>query len=151
MYLLRIAILLCLVVEASFASPICTDSIDSHRFDCYPDDDATQEKCESRGCCWKISSSSFKKGVPLNVPYCFYPSNFGYELVKQEETATGYMLDLQMQQKGPFGQNIANLKVDVRLETQQRLHVKVIVPNFQCRVVIYASYTSLIVYLVLRL
>lgn len=121
----RIAILLWFVVESAFGSPVCTDSSDSHRFDCYPDDGATQEKCESRGCCWKHASSSPKPNIPLNVPYCFYPENFGYQLVKQEETATGYMLDLEMQQKGPFGEDITNLKVDVRLETQQRLHVKI--------------------------
>ena len=115
------------VFEPLSGAPDCTDSSDSLRFDCYPDDGASQEKCESRGCCWKEASSSpHETDVPLNVPYCFYPKNFGYRLVKQRDTDTGYMLDLQMQQKGPFGNDIALLKADVRLETQYRLHVKVV-------------------------
>ena len=123
--------LLWIVFEPSSGSPDCTNTADSLRFDCYPDDGASQEKCESRGCCWKEASSSpHETDVPLNVPYCFYPKNFGYRLVKQQNTSTGYMLDLQMQQKGPFGNDIALLKADVRLETQYRLHVKVPLRDF---------------------
>ena len=108
------------------SSPDCTRDADSKRFDCYPDVGASEDKCEDRGCCWKVASNALYGGsVPLNVPYCFYPKNFGYELVNQQETDTGFLLDLQMQQHGPYGEDIVNLKVDVRLETEYRVHVKV--------------------------
>lgn len=27
--------------------------VDAMRFDCYPEADPNQQKCEARGCCWK--------------------------------------------------------------------------------------------------
>lgn len=116
-----------------YSSPVCTEDADNLRFDCYPEPGASEEKCESRGCCWKVAENSRHAAslgdetvtVPLDVPYCFYPRNFGYQLVKQQETATGYLIELQMQQKGPFGGDITSLKVDIRLETENRVHVKV--------------------------
>ena len=121
---------LCFLFVHCYSSPDCTDDADSKRFDCYPDSGATEDKCEGRGCCWKEASQlsnayEFRIKVPLNVPYCFYPKNFGYKLVNKQETDTGFLLDLQMQQKGPYGGDIGNLKVDVRLETEYRVHVKV--------------------------
>lgn len=124
---LRILAILCCTFVQCYSSPDCTHDADSKRFDCYPDEGAAENKCESRGCCWKDATNAILGGkVPLNVPYCFYPKKFGYELVKQQETDTGFLLDLEMQQKGPFGGDIANLKVDVRLETEYRVHVKVL-------------------------
>jgi hypothetical protein len=110
-------------LKGCHSSPDCSDDADSKRFDCYPDQGAAEETCESRGCCWKDAKNY---AIPLNVPYCFYPKNFGYALVNQQETDTGFLLDLQMQQKGPYGRDIVNLKVDVRLETEYRVHVKVL-------------------------
>ena len=34
------------------------------RRDCHPEPDATQERCELRGCCW----------YPSGGPWCFYPA-----------------------------------------------------------------------------
>ena len=123
MRLLLLLVVLLNIIKATFGAPDCSDFVDSHRFDCFPEPGASQERCESRGCCWKPSSSG--RSVPLGVPYCFYPKRFGYVLANQQETPTGYMLDLTMQQKGPFGNDISKLKVDVRLETEYRAHVKV--------------------------
>lgn len=125
-----ILVIFCCTFLECYSSPDCTDDADRKRFDCYPDEGAAEDKCQSRGCCWKDATNSFRETVPLNVPYCFYPKNFGFELVNQQETDTGFLLDLQMQQKGPYGGDIENLKVDVRLETEYRVHVKVLVNIF---------------------
>lgn len=37
----------------------CSSFGNDDRFDCFPEDGATQEKCEARGCCW----------VPAGKPY----------------------------------------------------------------------------------
>ena len=127
---LSILVISCCTFVECYSSPDCTDDADLKRFDCYPDEGAAEDKCQNRGCCWKDATNSFRENVPLNVPYCFYPKNFGFELVNQQETDTGFLLDLQMQQKGPYGGDIENLKVDVRLETEYRVHVKVLVNIF---------------------
>ncbi|XP_046862383.1 lysosomal alpha-glucosidase-like [Xenia sp. Carnegie-2017] len=116
--------------DKSLSSADCRDDIDSKRFDCYPENGASQEKCEIRGCCWKVATNKrHEVTVPLNVPYCFYPKNFGYRIVNEQETATGILLDLQMQQPGPYGADVENLRVNVDFETENRVHVKIYDPN----------------------
>ena len=112
--------------DKSLSSADCRDDIDSKRFDCYPENGASQEECEIRGCCWKVATNKrHEVTVPLNVPYCFYPKNFGYRIVNEQETATGILLDLQMQQPGPYGVDVENLRVNVYFETEYRVRVKV--------------------------
>ena len=116
-----------IVIESALSARDCTDFVDLHRFDCYPDAGVTQEKCEDRGCCWRLPSSS---NVSLAVPSCFYPKYFGYRVVNEKQTAIGFILDLEMQERGPFGDDIKHLKVDVRLETDDRAHIKVSCTHF---------------------
>lgn len=104
----------------------CSQIADAYRFDCYPEDGASEQNCLNRGCCWRPPSAEVDGKVPLNIPYCFYPTNYGYKLVSKEKTQTGYLLRLVKQgHPGPYGKDIENLTVDVRFETRERLHFKV--------------------------
>ncbi|EDO41811.1 predicted protein [Nematostella vectensis] len=70
------------------------------RFDCFPEAGATEELCQARGCCWvpaenrppRPEPTSKPTGVnaPLDIPYCFYPLNYGYSLTSKVATKTGY-------------------------------------------------------------
>lgn len=103
----------------------CDNIPDSLRFDCYPEGEADQQSCVDRGCCW-AKPTIVKEDVPLDIPYCFYPSDYGYQLVNKEKTSTGYLLSLTKKgHPGPYGKDIENLAVDVRFETKDRLHFKV--------------------------
>ena len=103
----------------------CSQIPNAYRFDCYPDDGASEQNCLNRGCCWR-KPSEVDGEVPLNTPYCFYPTNYGYQLKIKQKTQTGYLLNLAKQgHPGPYGKDIQNLAVDVRFETQDRLHFKV--------------------------
>lgn len=107
----------------------CSNIPDSNRFDCYPESGADEQKCLNRGCCWKVAvqdNQAVDGEVPLNIPYCFYPTNYGYKLVTKTQTPTGYMLTLEKQgNPGPFGKDIKDLNVDLRFETKDRLHFKI--------------------------
>lgn len=104
----------------------CSQIADAYRFDCYPEDGASEQNCLNRGCCWRPPSAEVDGKVPLNIPYCFYPTNYGYKLVNKEKTQTGYLLRLVKQgHPGPYGKDVENLTVDVRFETRERLHFKV--------------------------
>lgn len=104
----------------------CSQIADAYRFDCYPEDGASEQNCLNRGCCWRPPSAEVDGKVPLNIPYCFYPTNYGYKLVSKEKTQTGYLLRLVKQgHPGPYGKDVENLTVDVRFETRERLHFKV--------------------------
>ncbi|KAL9985311.1 hypothetical protein ACROYT_G007700 [Oculina patagonica] len=107
----------------------CSDIPNSLRFDCYPEDDANEQRCLSRGCCW-AKPSIVDDEAPLDMPYCFYPKDYGYQLVNKQKTQTGYLLSLAKKgHAGPYGNDIENLAVDVRFEAKDRLHFKIFDPN----------------------
>lgn len=122
--------------------PQCTLPGEEYRFDCFPDDagnGTAEEICHKRGCCWEKAKSAkydFSKSnlhnksveLPLSVPYCFFPTNYGYLLASKSETNTGYKLSLSRQGSyGPFGGDVKELTVDVLLEDENRVHFKVMI------------------------
>ena len=118
-------LLVSLLLELAKCQEGCSNIPDSLRFDCYPEDGATKTNCMNRGCCWAPPSTS-DDAAPLDIPYCFYPSDYGYQLVNKEKTQTGYLLSLTKKgHAGPYGNDIENLAVDVRFEARDRLHFKV--------------------------
>ena len=103
----------------------CSNIPDNLRFDCYPQGVANEQSCLNRGCCW-TKPSIVDDEVPLDVPYCFYPNDYGYQLVNQQKTQTGFLLSLAKKgHAGPYGKDIENVAVDVRFEARNRLHFKV--------------------------
>ena len=49
----------------------------SLRFDCHPENGASELSCADRGCCWNaLHQLNYEKQVPLDVPYCYYPKNW---------------------------------------------------------------------------
>lgn len=118
-------VVLSLFPELAKCQQGCSDIPNNLRFDCYPEDGASEQNCLNRGCCWR-KPAIVNDEVPLDVPYCFYPSDYGYQLVSKEKTQTGYLLNLSKKgHAGPYGNDIENLAVDVRFEAQDRLHFKV--------------------------
>lgn len=98
---------------------------DKDKFDCFPEDGASKEKCEARGCCW-MPRKIRKNQVPLDVPYCFYPSNFpSYYYENITETAFGLVAFLKRNYRTPFPNDIETIKMIVKYETETRLHIKV--------------------------
>lgn len=103
---------------------------DKDKFDCYPEDGANVDECEARGCCWIPRKSKNKKkklsGTPLDIPYCFYPNNFqSYKYVNITNTAFGVVAYLKRNFRSPYPNDLETIKMTVRYETENRLHVKV--------------------------
>lgn len=108
------------------------DLIDNNRkFDCYPKGLADQKSCEERGCCWSVpknitNSSDENSFNDISVPYCYYPKDFAiYKFVNltvADFGATGFM---KAEYASPYPDNKQILKIDVKYETETRLHVKV--------------------------
>ena len=90
----------------------------TYMFDCYPEGGATETSCRTRGCCWNSSAS----------PSCFYPDGFGYAMNGAlSEESYGHSATLSRKANQPFQYRgpAATLRVDVYLETQYRLRMKV--------------------------
>lgn len=110
----------------------CRNVKEKDRYDCYPEDGASSDKCEARGCCWlprKSKSNKKRKlmdGTPLDVPYCFYPNNFqSYKYVNMTDTPYGVVAYLKRSFRSPYPNDLETIKMTVRYETETRLHVKV--------------------------
>lgn len=100
---------------------------DTEKFDCYPEDGANVQACEARGCCWIPHKMKKKLDVKLDVPYCFYPPNYNsYTYINVTETAYGLTAFLRRKYRSPYPNDVETIKMDVRFETSNRLHVKVI-------------------------
>lgn len=121
--------LLCLAVATHGKS--CGHVDDNHRFDCYPELGASQQKCEARGCCWAPAKSRRENaldpaGVKLDVPYCYYPLDYpGYANGVPTPTNYGFTANLTRTTKSYYPNDILNLKMDVYYETDSRLRVKI--------------------------
>ncbi|NWX89039.1 LYAG glucosidase, partial [Nothoprocta pentlandii] len=101
--------------------PKCLAVPQSQRFDCYPERRVvvTQELCESRGCC-------FVQGAARGAPWCFYPRDFpSYTLQSLNQTALGMTGLLVRAQKAYYPRDVGTLRLDVRFETDTRLHIKI--------------------------
>jgi hypothetical protein len=100
------------------------------RFDCYPQDGASQGNCEARKCCWrqptKQTNLTGYDDDEANVPYCYYPSDYPtYEVMSNETTDFGLRLRLFRSQTTYLPLDIFNLTVDLVYETQQRFRIKI--------------------------
>ncbi|XP_038064192.1 lysosomal alpha-glucosidase-like isoform X2 [Patiria miniata] len=117
-----IYLLSCIALTAGMQ---CSGIAPSYRFDCHPEADVTQLKCQQRGCCW-LSSKNLDEGVP----YCFYPHDFPtYEMGSPEQTAFGYSVVLKRTTKSYYPNDVMQLQMDIYFETSYRLHFKIYDPR----------------------
>ena len=119
----------------------CDQIANEDRFDCYPEYGANQKDCVKRGCCWRPPSGrSFseielnnKSRLELDVPYCYYPSDFpSYQVVSKSRMAgdkDGIVISLQKSKATFRPKEILKLEVRIQFETSQRIHVQIVDPN----------------------
>ena len=102
--------------------PICDVKTPGERFDCYPEDLATKERCLKRGCCWL--ENIVKLG--LDAPRCYFPSNFpSYKVIETKTKINGYSYQIIKTTKTFRENEILNLTVDLIYESNERLRVKI--------------------------
>jgi len=112
----------------------CDQSSDVARFDCYPEGSSTQDKCEARKCCWRLpmQQSNLSEFRDVNVPSCYYPSDFPtYTVVSNEPTDFGQRIQISKSQTTYMPNDILHLTVDLIYETQQRLRIKIYDPVYK--------------------
>eukprot|EP00117_Sycon_ciliatum_P014403 scpid26772/ scgid2150/ Lysosomal alpha-glucosidase; Acid maltase len=121
---------------ASAAAPGCeVGDVDSMRFDCHPEANPNESDCVSRGCCWRAATqrnANYTKhsGERLRgIPYCFYPSTFGYKISNVKQDDSGWSADLSLASNGgPYGADVKQLRIVVYFEDEDRLHFKIFDP-----------------------
>ncbi|KAJ8410764.1 hypothetical protein AAFF_G00187210 [Aldrovandia affinis] len=103
-----------------------TDVPDNEKFNCHPEDDSDRAKCKARGCIWEESL------VP-GVPWCFYPSDYGYTVDTVEVNGSGMSFDIHRNIKHQAARrtespDIDHLRVEIRYLSDHMLQFKVFDP-----------------------
>jgi lysosomal alpha-glucosidase len=114
----------------------CDESSHVARFDCYPENDPTKEKCIARNCCWRlpVDQPNYTEKQPTvsdlpGVPFCYYPKDFPtYEVTSNEPTDFGQRIQIVKSQTTYMPNDILDLTVDLIYETQQRFRMKIYDP-----------------------
>jgi lysosomal alpha-glucosidase len=122
-------VVLCLVTYTYTQQ--CDQPSDVARFDCHPEDGATQERCEARKCCWKspVQHSKSQNLNDISVPSCYYPSDFpNYEVTSNVPTDFGQRIQIVKSQTIYIPNEILKLTVDLIYETQQRFRIRIYDP-----------------------
>ncbi|GMT14982.1 hypothetical protein PFISCL1PPCAC_6279 [Pristionchus fissidentatus] len=82
---------------------------DNIRIDCYPENGATQQGCEARGCTWKAAAAF----DPVGTPYCFMKAEeMGY--IATPTSDKQWTLTKNSGPKSPWGNDIASLKLSYK-------------------------------------
>jgi hypothetical protein len=106
----------------------CDQSIDVARFDCYPENNPTQQACEARKCCWRapLQKANLTDLGDPDVPFCYYPSDFPtYQVTSNQPTDFGQRIQIHKSQTTYMPNDILDLTVDLIYETQQRFRMKI--------------------------
>ncbi|XP_068932192.1 lysosomal alpha-glucosidase isoform X1 [Petaurus breviceps papuanus] len=102
-------------------APLQCDISPDSRFDCAPEKTLTQVECEARGCCYvPVAQQGFSE---IWKPWCFFPPSYpSYKLENLTTTRTGYTATLTRAVPTFFPKDILTLLLEVRMETENRLH-----------------------------
>ncbi|XP_018611814.2 lysosomal alpha-glucosidase [Scleropages formosus] len=90
------------------------------RFDCARDRALSREECEERGCCYAPLTQSISSGPP----WCFYPPSYpGYSMGPLSPTSRGQAATLTRSVPSYLPREVSTLRLEVMLETENRLHL----------------------------
>lgn len=121
----KLFIIFCLIYFNN--SQECDINENNARFDCYPEDGANELDCTMRGCCWNKPISNQNN---INIPYCYFPRNFSsFEVVNQFKTNNSLILSIEKQSSTYRKNEILKLEVRLDLDSNDRLHFKIVDPN----------------------
>ncbi|RWS19655.1 lysosomal alpha-glucosidase-like protein, partial [Leptotrombidium deliense] len=79
-----------------------------------PENDATEAKCESRGCCWLNANGNKKTNSTFQLPSCFFPNDYeGYKIEAVTKDVEKLNIRLKRIKASGFPRDIINAIVDV--------------------------------------
>ncbi|CAH2091478.1 unnamed protein product [Euphydryas editha] len=98
---------------------MCSNVSDNMRFDCHPQDDASEEECIKRGCCWKPTS------IP-RAPYCFYPPQYDtYHFTNSTENKHGITVYYGRGRDAMYPGQFATVKLEFNYISDDILQIKI--------------------------
>ena len=95
------------------------------RVDCHPDPAATQERCEARGCVWRVSEPRLEGEE--GPPFCYYPPDYGYSMLGEPlVTKDGYLVHLvKNTEDSMFGGEVSDIWLKIEMQKPYRLRIRI--------------------------
>jgi len=118
---------LCLLHNYIYVLKQCSNVPEILRFDCHPEDGASQLSCTKRGCCWNpLKRNENEKRVPLNIPYCYYPDGWDlYRYINHSQDGSNFLGFLNQKKESVYKNNVPLAKVEATSIDSSILRVKV--------------------------
>ncbi|XP_077093999.1 sucrase-isomaltase, intestinal-like isoform X2 [Siphateles boraxobius] len=119
-----VSLSLCLLIALSASDrnivPECPNIPHGERVDCFPDPNASEQKCLERACCWSPVSEA-------SVPWCFFSKNHGYSVVSESRPDSTHIEATLTRMDAPslFGADIKELTFYAEMQTENRLRFKI--------------------------
>jgi len=105
----------------------CSNVPEILRFDCHPEDGASQLSCINRGCCWNPrENNKNEKDILLYIPYCYYPDGWNlYKYINRSQDGNNFLGFLSQEKKSVYKNNVPLVKVEATGINSSILRVKV--------------------------
>lgn len=107
----------------------CSNILDNFRFDCHPEDGATQLSCLGRNCCWNptVEMKDLPQGQHLDVPSCYYRSDWQPYKYQNDinKSGTDYTAYLKLVKESHYSKNLELVKIKSTSIDSSTLRVKV--------------------------
>ncbi|XP_057328006.1 lysosomal alpha-glucosidase-like [Microplitis mediator] len=121
--------------EPMATSAECSNIARELRFDCHPENGASELACYDRGCCWEAINKDIdviSERVPLNIPYCFYPPNwklYKYTTDKLNASAGNFTADLVKTGDSFYKNDLEKIRMQSIEIDENILQVKIFDPD----------------------
>ncbi|XP_014481924.1 PREDICTED: lysosomal alpha-glucosidase-like [Dinoponera quadriceps] len=116
--------------NTAFICEVCDNIPEILRFDCHPEDGASELSCANRGCCWKpLDKFKTTEHVPLNVPYCYYPEKWNlYKFINYSRDDNGFSGFLEQKCRSAYKDDVSLVKIEATGVDSSILRVKMYDP-----------------------
>ncbi|XP_011686550.1 PREDICTED: lysosomal alpha-glucosidase-like isoform X1 [Wasmannia auropunctata] len=108
----------------------CLNVPEISRFDCHPENGASQLSCADRGCCWNpIERNKNETNTPLNIPYCYYPDGWAlYKYINHTQDDSNFSGFLSREKESVYKKNVPLVKIEASSIDSSILRVKIYDP-----------------------
>ncbi|XP_050352024.1 uncharacterized protein LOC126774502 [Nymphalis io] len=97
---------------------VCANVSDNMRFDCHPQENATEKECVKRGCCWRAGAAG--------GPRCHFPAPYAsYRFVNSTESRHGLVLQLARARDAHYPRQFGAVRVDFVYVSDDVLQIKI--------------------------
>ncbi|XP_040076997.1 lysosomal alpha-glucosidase-like [Ixodes scapularis] len=119
---------------------VAEDALECHletvaeRFDCHPEENASETSCLLRRCCWGVLDNTVDETVKnsVGVPRCFFPKHYlGYSVQGAQSSIDRITVQLKRRTPSGIDVDVPLVQVQVLFYDRNTVRIKVLDPSVQ--------------------